>query len=102
MGTYRLSTDPQQVSTLDLLSSTLGQSYAWLLFKFGYKTAADVDQANQRDLLAIPGIGVGRLSSIRKELDKLGKPSPRPCSSVIYVDFRQRDLFESRQRDLFE
>lgn len=85
--------DPRQVSTLDLLTPNLGLRYSWLVYKFGYRTAHDIQNSSFADILSIPGIGRVRAASIQSAATGLNNIV---VSNVVYVDFRQLDLFDQK------
>jgi len=94
MTLHKLSSDPNDVSTLDVLIPTLGFRYAWLIFKFGYKTLYDVQKTTAKDILSIPGIGKTRASLILEATKTEGQISD-PLNNVIYLNYQQLDLFNS-------
>ena len=97
MTIFKMSSDPGGISTLDLLSPKLGFTYAWLIYKFGYRTALDLQRLTDRDIRAIPGIGCARAETIRYEIDLLVRTRQENTAmgNVVYLRSGQADLFES-------
>jgi hypothetical protein len=89
----------ESISTFDILTAELGMPYTWLIYKFGYRTLADLKRATTQDLAAIPGVGSCRLDKILRVISaydddgRLIVGDELSSSKVVYVDFRQLDLF---------